>query len=194
MSRPQEPFTAADLYDAQGLRKYLTSGERRRFRAQAENLPPSKRNFCLMLYYTGCRISEALELTPERLDLPSGVVIIRTLKRRQSNIYRAIPLPMDYLQKLVAMSEAKAPDERLWEFSRKTAYRTVKAVMQASGMSGVHACPKGLRHGFGIACVEANILLPTIAKWMGHSSIETTSIYLNVMGKEERTLAKRTWK
>ena len=194
MTRPKQPFTAADLYDAQGLRKYLTSRERRRFRTQAEKLPPLKRNFCLMLYYTGCRISEALELTPERIDLSSGVVIIRTLKRRRSNVYRAIPLPMDYLKTLVAMSEAKAPDERLWRFSRKTAYRTVKAVMRASDITGIHACPKGLRHGFGIACVEANILLPTIAKWMGHSSIETTSIYLNVIGKEERTLAKRTWK
>jgi site-specific recombinase XerD len=83
---------------------------------------------------------------------------------------------------------------RLWTFSRKTGYRIVKQVMEAAGIKGVPACPKGLRHGFGVACVEANIPLPTIAKWMGHSSIETTAIYLNVIGKEERGLARRTWK
>jgi integrase len=65
--------------------------------------------------------------------------------------------------------------------------------MRQAGISGPHACPKGLRHGFGIACVQKNIPLPTIAKWMGHSTINTTAIYLNAVGDEERQFAKRIW-
>lgn len=183
----------ADIYDSKGRRKYLTGDERKRFRLCAETLPASDRNFCLMLYYTGARISEALELTAERLDLNAGVVIIRTLKRRSHNVFRAIPLPKAYLMDLLKMMTGEPQQAPLWPFSRKTGYRIIKNVMTDCRITGTHACPKGLRHGFGIACVEQNIPLPTIAKWMGHSSITTTAIYLNAVGKEERKFAERLW-
>jgi hypothetical protein len=37
---------------------------------------------------------------------------------------------------------------RLWPLSRMTGWRAVHAVMQAAGLEGVPASPKGLRHGF----------------------------------------------
>lgn len=194
MTDHPDRFTGADIHDRNGRRKYLTGAERRRFRACSASLEASRRDFCLMLFYTGARISEVLELTPNRLDEGNKSVVIRTLKRRNNRTYRAVPLPDEFLKSVRRYSRKIDGDERLWPFSRKTAYRIVKQVMRAAAIEGVPACPKGLRHGFGVACVEANIPLPTIAKWMGHSSIETTAIYLNVIGKEERGLARRTWK
>ena len=41
------------------------------------------RSFCLTLLYTGARISEVLALVPTRIDPVSGVVIIRSLKKRR---------------------------------------------------------------------------------------------------------------
>jgi integrase len=32
-----------------------------------------------------------------------------------------------------------------------------------------------------------------LRKWMGHSSIETTAIYANAVGKEEMEIAGRMW-
>ena len=69
----------------------------------------------------------------------------------------------------------------------------VKSVMEAAGIVGSQACPKGLRHGFGIACAEKNVPVSLIRQWLGHASIETTMIYLDAVGKEEREFAKRTW-
>jgi integrase len=60
--------SAMRLHDAQGHRLYLTAGERDAFRQAADNSPRVVRTFCLTLFYTGCRISEALELTADRVD------------------------------------------------------------------------------------------------------------------------------
>jgi integrase/recombinase XerD len=193
MSEAKQHVAEISLYDGQGRRKYLTANERKRFRMEAEKLPPSERSFCLLHYLTGLRISEALEATVARIDLGEGVVIIRSLKRRKDNVFRAVPLPMSYLKALKLMSADAPSESRLWPFSRKTGYRIIKGVMRKAEISGLHASPKGLRHGFGIACVQQNIPLPTISKWMGHSSIKTTAIYLNAVGAEEREFARRIW-
>jgi integrase/recombinase XerD len=55
------------------------------------------------------------------------------------------------------------------------------------------ACPKGLRHAFAVACLDKAIPLPTLRKWLGHARLETTAIYLEIMGDEERKLAEKLW-
>jgi site-specific recombinase XerD len=65
--------------------------------------------------------------------------------------------------------------------------------MKKANITGGMACPKGLRHGFGVACVAVKIPLTTIQKWLGHARLETTAIYLDVQGEEERGLARRLW-
>ena len=42
---------------------------------------------------TGCRISEALALTPERVDLTGKAVVVESLKKRRRGVYRAVPVP-----------------------------------------------------------------------------------------------------
>jgi site-specific recombinase XerD len=56
------------------------------------------------------------------------------------------------------------------------------------------AKPKALRHAFGAEAALNQIALTLIKKWMGHSRIETTEIYTSLIGKEERALARLTWK
>ena len=41
-----------------------------------------------MLYTTGCRISEALALTPGHVDLTGKAVVFETLKKRRRDVYR----------------------------------------------------------------------------------------------------------
>ena len=59
----------AYLYDALGRRLYITPGEGEAFLRTALGHDRPVRTFCSVLYYTGCRISEALHLTPRRVDL-----------------------------------------------------------------------------------------------------------------------------
>lgn len=182
------------MFDRRGTRKYLNGAERRTLLPAIQQEPDTlNRAFCLTLFYTGCRISEALNLTAGRVDLTEKALIFETLKRRRRGYFRAVPIP-DSLCELLRQSLSGAePTSRVWNFSRATGYRLMKACMAEAGISGAMACPKGLRHGMAVACLTQKIPLPTVQKWMGHARLETTAIYLDVSGDEERDLAKRLW-
>ncbi len=85
-------------------------------------------------------------------------------------------------------------DRTLWPWSRTTAWRRVCEVMNAASIQdGPHKCPKGLRHGYGVAALAAAIPLNMLQKWMGHSRMETTAIYGNAIGQEQQQIAARMW-
>jgi integrase len=183
------------LFDRHGNRKYLNGAERKAyFRAVNEELDSTERTFCLTIFYTGCRISEALNLTAERIDLRGKAVVFETLKRRRRGCFRSVPIP-DSLAKALGqlLPGDLEPSERIWTLSRATGYRLITDRMAHAGVIGAMACPKGLRHGFAVACIAQNIPLTTVQKWLGHARLETTAIYLEVSGDEERKLAERLW-
>lgn len=190
-----------DLFDTHGQRKYLVSEERDRFAAASRAMEREAMTFCLTLLHTGCRISEALELTPLRFDYPAKCIVIRSLKKRSKKpVYRTIPLSDIFLEDLRLVHDIKklqkdkeVKNQPLWSWSRMTGYRKVMEVMKKAEIEGIHACPKGLRHAFGIHCALKGIPESRIQKWLGHSSRESTVIYTNAVGEEERQLASRLW-
>jgi len=190
------------LFDAQGKRLYLTADERRAFIATAAKADRPVRTFCAVLHDSGCRISEALALTPERVDLTGKALVIESLKKRRRGVYRAVPVPpglLDQLDLVHGVREAQRrgkghADRRLWPWARNTAWRQVKAVMAAADIAdGPHRAPKGLRHGYGIHAIGAGVPLNMLSKWMGHASLEVTAIYANALGAEEQGIAARMW-
>jgi integrase len=62
------------LHTAEGPRKYVTAGERDGFLGEAERADRAVRTLCMTLAYAGCRLSEALALTADRVDLAAGVL------------------------------------------------------------------------------------------------------------------------
>ncbi len=179
-------------YDAEGRRKYLTSKENRVFLATANALPSMEAAFCLTLYYTGCRISEALNLTVRDVDREACVLRIRSLKKRKKKLIRRVPIPPKLARSLCA--GGGKPDDRIWKFCRTTGWRIIKRVMAETGITGVQATPKGLRHSFGVRGALQQIPITLLRDWMGHADIMTTAIYLDVKDEEEREFIKRTWK
>lgn len=75
-----------------------------------------------------------------------------------------------------------------------TVFTYVKAIMMAANVSAAQAMPKAARHTFGVGAVQNIVGLNMVQHWMGHARIETTAIYADVIGKEERALARRTWR
>lgn len=185
-----------DLLTRSGLRKYLTPAERATFIAAAKSLKSRPaRSYCLTLVLTGARISEPLEITPRHIDGAAKTIILRTLKRRRL-VFRTIPVPDELLEMIELIHDTtnrKLADQPLWDVDRATAHRWVKEAMALAGLSGPHASAKGLRHGFAIAALEKNVPLNIVSRWLGHSNLQTTSIYANFTGAEERGLAARMW-
>ncbi len=195
------PQTGMTLYAADGGRKYLTSGERAAFLRAAEQAERQARTLCMTLAYAGCRLSEALALTVDRVDIAAGVLVFESLKKRRSGIYRAVPVPPKLLDALDLVHGIREQQSRrgngqgvlLWPWSRMSGWRAVHGVMEAAGLDGVHASPKGLRHGFGVAAVSAGIPLNMVQKWLGHAHLSTTAIYADAVGAEEQSIAARMW-
>ncbi|MGD9830701.1 MAG: tyrosine-type recombinase/integrase [Hyphomicrobiaceae bacterium] len=193
---PHAHSSPASLYSRQGQRKYLSPDERRRFlRAAARLKRPELTTLCLVLAHTGCRISEALALTPAAIS--KGTIAVRSLKKRGGQvIYRELPVPSELTRILATVHRLDAgdPHRRLWRYSRSGAWRLIKTVMRSAGIaSGPHATPKGLRHGFGLHAIRSGVPLHLVQKWLGHASLTTTAIYLQAVGAEEREFAERMW-
>lgn len=190
------------LFDHTGSRKYINAAERRLFMGVAREAAGETGTFGLALAYSGARISEVLELTPKRIDFTSEAIIIRTLKRRRPDAYRIIPIPPDFLVLLDRIhnirskqNDPDALDKRIWSWCRTTAWSRVKVLMRSAGIDGAYAVPKGLRHGFAVeGTSERMVPLNIMQKWLGHARIETTAVYANALGAEERLLAARLWK
>lgn len=188
------------IYDNTGRRKYLTISEREAFIGAVSRLRPEAETFCLALAYTGARISEVLALTPERVDMEAGVIIVECLKKRRRGIFRAIPIPAHFLRRLeivhsisTAQSDSTRRTTRIWSWSRTKAWTLVKRSMQNVGVAPSQSMPKALRHTFGVGATQKNVPLNIIQKWMGHAHIATTAIYADAVGDEERSFANRMW-
>jgi integrase/recombinase XerD len=181
------------LFTAEGLRKYVVASEARRLLAAADLADRETRLFCRLLYYTGCRISEGLALTPARLDAEGGRIIFRTLKRRKL-VYRGVPAPADLIRDLAALAVERQSNERLFPWCRQTGWRRIKSLFQSASIAGPQATPRGLRHHLGVHASGMKIPESTIGKWLGHASLKSTRIYTAAVGAEERALARRMWR
>lgn len=192
-SHPSEPTA---LYTPNGGRKYLNTDERRRFLAALSTMRCDEAVFARLMFWTGARVSEVLALRPSDFQMAEGIVTLRTLKRRRFSM-REIPLPpsvMDDLASYVGTGAGADRNHLLWSFHRATAWRLIKATMRRAGITGPQASPRGLRHGFAIAALQGGVPLTLLQRWMGHSRLSTTAIYLAVTGPEERELAARLWR
>jgi len=182
------------LYDAGGHRKYLTPAERQQFLRAAENAPDAVGTFCATLAHTGCRLSEALALTATRVDVSAGALVFESLKKRRKGIYRAVPVPPNFIERLKTVHDLAAlGDARLWPWSRTTGWRRVREIMDAGAIRGLCATPKGVRHAFGIKAVTSEVPLNMTQKWLGHARLATTAIYTEAIGPEEQKIAERMW-
>ncbi|GJL94272.1 MAG: hypothetical protein DHS20C05_06770 [Hyphococcus sp.] len=199
-------FNRMSLFcETTGERKYLNRSERKRFYEAVALLPDLKdQTFVLMIYWTGCRPSEALGLSAMNIDLDDAMVIIRSLKKRdhlKSRHFRMAPVPREFVAFLDAVHGISAAQHRgdggasvaLWNFSRTTGWRRVRQVMQEAEISGAKCSAKGLRHSFGVLAALNGIPQSRIQYWLGHSNLETTAIYIDLAIAEDRQLARQMW-
>lgn len=185
-------YDEAQLFNAEGQRKYLIAAEAKRYLAATARADRQTRLFGQLLYYSGCRLSEGLALTPKLIDVEGQCVVFRTLKRRKL-IYRAVPMPARFLRELIAYAASLNLEERLFPWSRQTGWRRIRWLMDSASIEGPQGTPKGLRHQFGCHAIGQKIPESAVGRWLGHANAKSTRVYTFVVGSEERALAKRMW-
>lgn len=191
-----------ELFTFEGKRKYLTADEQEKFIAAANDQERAEvRTLCLTLAYTGCRISEALALDTSRVDLSDKSITFQTLKQRDKVRYRSVPCPDGLIDALELVhrirkkqkSKRQTQNHALWSWGRTQATKHVKSVMVAAGIEGTQASPKGLRHGFGVRMAQKTRNPRLVQKLMGHTKLENTAIYMDLVGEEARAEVVGAW-
>ena len=160
------------LYSATGERLYFDAGERAAFLLALNAEASAERMYGHVLHYTGCRPTEAFQLTVGRvLVREQALLVLRSLKKRKIDHtgrerrpqYRTVPVPAALIESLDLVFNLRARQRRpgatreapLWTMSRPTAWRLIKRVMTRANIQGRQATGKGLCHGFGVAMVTA---------------------------------------
>lgn len=148
--------------------------------------PIGLRDRCLfeLIYGTGLRISEAIELSFDALDIENSAIRV-TGKRDKT---RWIPLPEATLVWLQAyMNRArpllqKKPMDRIFLSERGLALRRTTAALQLAKyakLAGMERPPSPhvLRHSYAVHLLRGGADLRVVQELLGHESIATTQIY-----------------
>lgn len=151
---------------------------------------PRDRALLELLYAAGLRISEAVALTLDRLDLEGRSV--RVIGKGKKT--RVVPIHERAAAALRAWLEVRGelasrrddPDEehvfladRGGPLSARSARRIVARVAERAGL-GRHVHPHQLRHSFATHLLERGLDLRHIQELLGHTSVSTTQIYTQV--------------
>lgn len=159
--------------------------------------PTGTRNAALigLLYRTGLRIAEALELRPT--DLRDTWAHVRTGKGGKP---RTVPLDAHALELLEAWRAVRplAP----WLFctlhGAKLQASYVRALLprlarEAGIEKRVHA--HALRHSFAFELAQEGVPLHQVQRLLGHSSLATTSLYVDHLGARDLAdaVTRRPW-
>lgn len=169
-----------------------------------------------ILHWTGCRISESLELCPRRIHIETKQIQFRTLKKRKRQNgkrvehWRLVPVPDELIEHLdlvfgIRKAQKLGTPEALGKLffpnrirpdkpmSRTTAWTSTKSVMDAADIIGPQATAKGLRHGFGVAMIMGGKDIYQVQSLMGLASAETTKIYTALKEAEAHKNQMETW-
>jgi len=141
-----------------------------------------------LIYSCGLRVSEAVELTVDRVSVPQMVVRVMGKGSRE----RLVPLGArakheltEYLARVRSglIRKGKAVD---WLFlgrggrklSRKTVWKAFRRAASRAGLetSKVHA----LRHSFATHLLRGGADLRSVQELLGHADISTTQLYTHV--------------
>ncbi len=143
------------------------------------------------LYGCGARISEAVTLTPDALDLQARSVLLRGKGGKQRRVplgsYAVDAVDAYLVRSRPALAQArksgKAPaavflNARGGALSRQSAWGIVSAAAARAGIAGVS--PHTLRHSFATHLLEGGADVRVVQELLGHASVTTTQIYTQV--------------
>ncbi|HIY26644.1 MAG TPA: site-specific integrase [Candidatus Acutalibacter pullistercoris] len=170
--------------------KELTRGEYHRLLSTAQS--SGRERLALLMEAicaTGIRVSEVQYLTVESVRAGKAEI---SLKGK----IRTILIPGKLRKKLLSYTKRKntasGPVFRTRSgcpISRKQIWAEMKSLCKKAGVAASKVFPHNLRHLFARVFYQASRDVAKLADVLGHSSIETTRIYLISTGREhERTL------
>lgn len=144
-----------------------------------------------LLYGTGMRISEAMDLRPRDVDFVEGIVTVTGKGNKQ----RQIPLPQSLLPLYEQWVELRAVMDRGHDvvflnahgrpMSRQSADAVITGLVSAAGVTPGSA--HTFRHSYATHLLDGGADLRIIQELMGHENLTTTEHYTHVSTKRLRS-------
>lgn len=148
------------------------------------------RDRCVLeiLYASGLRVSELVELRLSRVDRQLGVVKVMG----KGNKERLVPMGeecLHWLQRYLDEARAQLPGAAQSDYvfpgrsggpmTRQSIWHRVKARASRAGISE-ELSPHGLRHAFATHLLNHGVDLRSVQLMLGHADLSTTQIYTQV--------------
>jgi integrase/recombinase XerD len=159
--------------------------------------PTSVRDRALLevLYGCGARISEAVGLDVDDLDLEAGAVRLHGKGSKQ----RVVPLGSFAREAVAAYLVRSRPlfaargvgtpavflNSRGGRLSRQSAWTALRAAAERAGL-GASVSPHTLRHSYATHLLDGGADVRTVQELLGHASVTTTQIYTLVTAEKLR--------
>lgn len=127
------------------------------------------------MYYTGMRASEVVNLKIEDIDWEKELIAVKNTKGKHD---RLIPFFNDKLFRELKVYTDKSTYETVFNLSQETVNYVFTAIKQQVQLKKFH--PHMMRVSFAKYCWEKGLREAVIAMLLGHKSIDTTLLYLDI--------------
>jgi integrase/recombinase XerD len=145
-----------------------------------------------LLYATGLRVSELIQLRKSDINLESGFLIASGKRSKE----RVVPLGefsrqaiKQYIEKEKPKGIFMFPNKKGEKITRQTVWKLIRKY--ANKMEKTHVSPHTIRHTFATHLLEGGADLRSVQILLGHEDISTTQIYTHVDKKRLKEVHKK---
>jgi len=145
-----------------------------------------------LLYATGLRVSELIQLKKSDVNLEGGFLIASGKRSKE----RVVPLGefsrlalKDYIEKEKPKGIFLFPNKRGGKLTRQAVWKLIRKY--GKRIEKAHVSPHTIRHTFATHLLEGGADLRSVQILLGHEDISTTQIYTHVDRKRLKEVHKR---
>ncbi len=177
----QAPQTEVCYLEEEEIAAILAQPDRARAEGQRDHV------LLAVLYNTGARIQEALNLSPQAFRLESPFQVRLLGKGRKERICPLWPETVDLVKALLKRKPC-AEQDRIFvnRYGRplnaagvrfKLKHYVAGAAKKVPSLAKKRVSPHSFRHATAVSLVRAEVDVTVIRSWLGHASLDTTNIY-----------------
>jgi site-specific recombinase XerD len=132
-----------------------------------------------MLYSTGVRVTESINIRKRDIDSESGIIKIfgKGSKERIVVIHEAFR--RDFAEYIQGLEE----NDKLFPLCQGSVQKIIRKIARKAGVKK-HVTPHKLRHSFATHLLQNGVSIVFIQRLLGHASLNTTQIYVHCSDQE----------
>jgi integrase/recombinase XerD len=181
------------MISQEDVEQLLAAARARLSQAEGKRLIKALRLVCLieLLYATGLRVSELVELSPRAATAEKDFILIKG-KGGRERLVPVSPPARAALDAYLAALAGSGQGASKWLFpssgaaghlTRQHVAIEIKALAREAGLDAERLSPHVLRHGFASHLLAGGADLRAVQQMLGHADISTTQIYTHVQAE-----------